>query len=43
MFKILKRYYDKGIYTVENVKIFVKVGKITAKEFYEITSEEYKE
>ncbi|MCI8409087.1 MAG: XkdX family protein [Lachnospiraceae bacterium] len=31
MYKIVKMYYDKGIYTKENVAVFVKAGKITAK------------
>lgn len=43
MFKIVKRYYDKGIYTKENVATFVKAGKITAEQYEEITGEQYKE
>lgn len=43
MFKIIKRYYDKGIYTKENVATFVKAGKITAGQYAEITGQQYKE
>lgn len=43
MYKIVKRYYDKGIYTKENVSVFVKAGKITAEQYEEITGEAYKE
>lgn len=41
MFKIVKRYYDKGIYTKENVAVFVSAGKITPEQYEEITGEEY--
>lgn len=41
MFKIVKRYYDKGIYTKEDVKTFVKAGKLTADEYKEITGDDY--
>jgi len=41
MFKIVKRYYEKGIYTKENVAVFVKAGKITAEQYRQITNEEY--
>ena len=43
MFKIVKRYFDKGIYDVDDVKKFVRVGKITEEQFKEITGEEYTE
>lgn len=43
MFKIVKRYFDKGIYTAENVGMFVKASKITAAEYKEITGKEYTE
>ena len=43
MYKIVKRYYDKGIYTKEDVAVFVKAGKITAEQYEEITGEEYVE
>lgn len=41
MYKIIKRYYDKGIYTKENVKVFVTAGKITLEQYAGITGEEY--
>ena len=41
MFKIVKRYYDKGYYTKENVATFVKARKITAEQYKEITGEDY--
>ena len=43
MFKIVKRYYDKGIYSKEDVATFVKAGKITAEQYKEITGEDYTE
>lgn len=43
MFKIVKRYYDKGIYTKENVATFVRAGKITAEQYKEITGDTYEE
>ena len=43
MFKIVKRYYDKGIYTKENVATFVKAKKITPEQYEEITGEVYVE
>ena len=41
--EIVKGYYDKDIYSVGDVKIFVKAGKLTAAEFKEITGEAYTE
>lgn len=41
MFKIVKRYYDKGIYSKENVAVFVTAGKITPEQYSEITGEAY--
>lgn len=43
MFKIIKRYYDKGYYTKENVAVFVKAGKITSEQYEQITGEKYEE
>lgn len=37
----IKRYYDKGYYSVDDVKIFVEAGKITEEQFKEITGEDY--
>lgn len=41
MFKIIKRYYDRGIYSKENVAVFVASGKITEGQYREITGTEY--
>lgn len=41
MYKIVKRYYDKGIYSKEDVAKFVLAGKLTAEEYKQITGEEY--
>lgn len=41
MYKIVKRYYDRGIYSAEDVAKFVAAGKITAAEYADITGEEY--
>ena len=32
MFRIVKRYYDKGIYSNEDVAVFVRAGKLTPAE-----------
>lgn len=40
-FEKVKRYYDMGKYTVEEVKVFVVTGKITEEEFTQITGQEY--
>ena len=41
MFTIVKRYFDKGIYTAENVRTFVRAGRLTEEQFKEITGEDY--
>ena len=41
MKNIVKRYYDKGIYDKDDVKVFVRAGKITETEYEEITKESY--
>lgn len=41
MFAIVKRYYDKGIYSKDDVKVFVRVGKLTPEQYKEITGDEY--
>ena len=41
MYKIVKRYFDRGIYSAEDVAKFVMAGKLTAEEYTEITGEEY--
>ena len=40
-YSIVKKFYEMGIYTSENVKIFVLVGDITEEQYKEITGEEY--
>ena len=42
MYVIVKRYYDKGFYSKEDVARFVVAGKITAEEYEQITGETYK-
>lgn len=44
-FNTIKRYYDMGhpLYTVENLKGFVQVKMITAKEYELITGIPYEE
>lgn len=41
MFSIVKRYYDKGIYSNEDVAIFVRARKITTEQYQEITGDVY--
>ena len=41
MFAIVKRYFNMGLYDVEAVGKFARVGKITAEEFKTITGQEY--
>ena len=41
MFKVVKRYYDKGYYTKDDVKKFVVAGKLTEEEYKEITGDDY--
>lgn len=41
MFKIVERFYNRGIYSKEDVKKFVRAGKITNEEYREITGIEY--
>lgn len=41
MFKIVKRYFEKGLYSAEDVAKFVKAGKLTAEEYETITGKEY--
>ena len=37
--KIVKRYYDRGIYSKEDVAKFVMVGRLTLEEYEEITGD----
>ncbi|NCB96681.1 MAG: XkdX family protein [Negativicutes bacterium] len=41
MFAIVKRYYDKGIYSNEDVEVFVRAGKLTETQYKEITGDDY--
>ena len=41
MFKIVKRYYDTGRYSKEDVAKFVEAGKITSDDLKEVTGCEY--
>ena len=41
MYKIVKRYYNRGIYDNADVAKFVKAGKLTEEEYREITGEDY--
>ena len=41
MYKIVKRYYERGIYSKEDVAKFVKAGRLTADEYEAITGEAY--
>ena len=40
-FEMIKGWYDRGRKTAEEIKVFVKAGWITAKEFKEITGMDY--
>ena len=40
-YSLVKRYYDAGYYTNDNVRVFVEANKITAAQYQEITDEEY--
>jgi len=40
-FTIVKRYYDWGHYTNEQVAVFVENNKITPEQYAEITGEPY--
>lgn len=41
LFKQIKKFYDLGLYTDEQVADFVKKGKITADEYELITGKPY--
>ena len=42
-YKTVKRYYDKGLYTKDDVAVFVRTGKITKEEYTLITGLPYPE
>lgn len=41
MYSTINNYYQRGIYTNENVKIFVKAKWITEEQFKDITGQDY--
>ena len=41
MYEKVKRFFDLELYTREQVRQFVKRGKLTAEQFREITGERY--
>lgn len=41
IFKIVKKFYDKGIYSKEDVGVFVKAKRITGDEYKRITGDDY--
>jgi uncharacterized XkdX family phage protein len=43
MYSIIKRFYDNGIYSSEDVARFVKARKITVEQYEEITGNRYEE
>lgn len=40
-FARVKKYYDMGIYSKEDVAVFVETGKITPEQYEEITGDPY--
>ena len=40
-YTIVKRYYERGYYTTDDVKVFVEAKKITPEQYEEITGDEY--
>ena len=40
-FEKVQRYYNKGYYNIEDVKVFVKAKKITKEQYKEITGVDY--
>lgn len=43
MFERVKHYYDLGLYTKEQVAMFVHKDKLTAEQYEAITGEAYEE
>ncbi|WP_084028869.1 XkdX family protein [Bacillus sp. J33] len=41
MYADVKYYYDRGFYTNDNVKVFVRAEWITPEQYQEITNEPY--
>lgn len=42
MFNIVKRFYDRGIYSKADVAKFVRADTVTAEQYREITGEDYR-
>ena len=40
-FKMIKKNYEKGLWSIAMVKVAVKKGVITKEQYKEITAEEY--
>lgn len=40
-YKTVKNFYDSGLYTKDQVAVFVAKGKITPEQYEEITGEAY--
>lgn len=40
-YSLVKRYYERGYYTTDDVKVFVQAGKITDQQYEEITGKPY--
>jgi uncharacterized XkdX family phage protein len=41
MYSVVKRFFDKGIYSKADVAKFVAAGKLTPEEYETITGEQY--
>lgn len=41
LFNLIKEYYDMGLYTKDQLKVFVQAGMITAQQYQEICGEPY--
>lgn len=41
MFKLLKNYFEKGLYDDQSLKVFVRSGTLTAEQYEEITGKPY--
>ena len=41
MFNTIKKYYNKGMYNNEQMKVFVRAGYITENEYEDITGKAY--
>ncbi|MDD3394169.1 MAG: XkdX family protein [Anaerotignum sp.] len=41
MYAIVKRYFDMGLYSAENVAKFVRAGKLVPEQYEQITGQSY--